>query len=73
MWACALGHTVTASVLYKWQPSSINVCQKDGALPLATAKLLGHDAVKATLEQLDIARRYVFICQAEILLKPQRT
>ncbi|XP_069096315.1 calmodulin-binding transcription activator 1 isoform X5 [Pleurodeles waltl] len=52
MWACALGHTEAAVVLYKWDRRAISIPDSLGRLPLAIARSRGHVKLAECLEQL---------------------
>ncbi|KAM9298817.1 calmodulin-binding transcription activator 1 isoform 1-T1 [Gastrophryne carolinensis] len=52
MWACALGHTDAAVVLYKWDRRAISIPDSLGRLPLAIARSRGHVKLAECLEQL---------------------
>ncbi|XP_068095030.1 calmodulin-binding transcription activator 1 isoform X3 [Hyperolius riggenbachi] len=52
MWACALGHTDAAVVLYKWDRRAISIPDSLGRLPLAIARSRGHVRLAECLEQL---------------------
>ncbi|XP_053340424.1 calmodulin-binding transcription activator 1-like isoform X4 [Clarias gariepinus] len=52
MWACALGHTEAAVVLYKWDRRALAIPDSLGRLPLATARSRGHTKLAEYLENL---------------------
>ncbi|XP_029434033.1 calmodulin-binding transcription activator 1 isoform X2 [Rhinatrema bivittatum] len=52
MWACALGHTEAAVVLYKWDRRAISIPDSLGRLPLTIARSRGHVKLAECLEQL---------------------
>ncbi|XP_062842383.1 calmodulin-binding transcription activator 1-like isoform X1 [Trichomycterus rosablanca] len=52
MWACALGHTEAAVVLYKWDQRALAIPDSLGRLPLATARSRGHTKLAECLENL---------------------
>ncbi|XP_046730969.1 calmodulin-binding transcription activator 1-like isoform X1 [Silurus meridionalis] len=52
MWACALGHTEAAVVLYKWDRRALAIPDSLGRLPLATARSRGHTKLAEFLENL---------------------
>ncbi|XP_069804800.1 calmodulin-binding transcription activator 1 [Dendropsophus ebraccatus] len=52
MWACALGHTEAAVVLYKWDRRAISIPDSLGRLPLSIARSRGHVKLAECLEQL---------------------
>lgn len=52
MWACALGHTEAAVVLYKWDQRALAIPDSLGRLPLATARSRGHTKLAECLETL---------------------
>nr|XP_020655622.1 calmodulin-binding transcription activator 1 isoform X3 [Pogona vitticeps] len=52
MWACALGHTEAAVVLYKWDRRAISIPDSLGRLPLAIARSRGHVKLAECLDQL---------------------
>lgn len=52
MWACALGHTEAAVVLYKWDRRALAIPDSLGRLPLATARSRGHTKLAECLENL---------------------
>uniref|UniRef100_A0A8C5WW39 Calmodulin binding transcription activator 1 n=1 Tax=Laticauda laticaudata TaxID=8630 RepID=A0A8C5WW39_LATLA len=52
MWACALGHTDAAMVLYKWDRRAISIPDSLGRLPLTIARSRGHVKLAECLEQL---------------------
>ncbi|XP_029139318.1 calmodulin-binding transcription activator 1 isoform X2 [Protobothrops mucrosquamatus] len=52
MWACALGHTDAAVVLYKWDRRAISIPDSLGRLPLTIARSRGHVKLAECLEQL---------------------
>ncbi|XP_035488164.2 calmodulin-binding transcription activator 1-like isoform X3 [Scophthalmus maximus] len=52
MWACALGHTEAALVLYQWDPRALSIPDSLGRLPLNIARSRGHTRLAELLEQL---------------------
>lgn len=52
MWACALGHTETALILYQWDPQALAIPDSLGRLPLNIARSRGHTRLAELLEQL---------------------
>lgn len=52
MWACALGHTEAAVVLYQWDPRALAIPDSLGRLPLNIARSRGHTRLAELLEQL---------------------
>ncbi|MED6256661.1 hypothetical protein ATANTOWER_007716 [Ataeniobius toweri] len=52
MWACALGHTEAALVLYHWDPRALAIPDSLGRLPLNIARSRGHTRLAELLEQL---------------------
>uniref|UniRef100_A0A667XRR8 Calmodulin-binding transcription activator 1 n=1 Tax=Myripristis murdjan TaxID=586833 RepID=A0A667XRR8_9TELE len=52
MWACALGHTEAALVLYQWDPRALAIPDSLGRLPLNIARSRGHTRLAELLEQL---------------------
>ncbi|KAJ7306508.1 hypothetical protein JRQ81_009863 [Phrynocephalus forsythii] len=52
MWACALGHTEAAVVLYKWDRRALSIPDSLGRLPLAIARSRGHVKLAECLDQL---------------------
>ncbi|XP_057702975.1 calmodulin-binding transcription activator 1-like isoform X2 [Corythoichthys intestinalis] len=52
MWACALGHTDAALVLYQWDPRALAIPDSLGRLPLNIARSRGHTRLAELLEQL---------------------
>eukprot|EP00062_Callorhinchus_milii_P016585 gi/632968146/ref/XP_007900367.1/ PREDICTED: calmodulin-binding transcription activator 1 [Callorhinchus milii] len=52
MWACALGHTEAAVVLYKWDHRALSIPDSLGRLPLAIARSRGHVKLAEYLEEL---------------------
>ena len=55
MWACALGHTEAALVLYQWDPRALAIPDSLGRLPLNIARARGHTRLAELLEQLQQA------------------
>ncbi|KAM6980784.1 calmodulin-binding transcription activator 1 [Aplochiton taeniatus] len=55
MWACALGHTEAALVLYQWDPRALAIPDSLGRLPLNIARSRGHTQLAELLEQLQQA------------------
>ncbi len=56
MWACARGHLESASVLYQWNPSPLQVCNRAGVQPLTLARLHNHPDIVSHLESLELQR-----------------
>ncbi|XP_029287483.1 calmodulin-binding transcription activator 1-like isoform X4 [Cottoperca gobio] len=54
MWACALGHTEAALVLYQWDPRALAIPDSLGRLPLNIARSRGHTRLAELLEQLQL-------------------
>ncbi|XP_053320510.1 calmodulin-binding transcription activator 1-like isoform X2 [Spea bombifrons] len=52
MWACALGHTEAASLLFRWDCRALSIPDSLGRLPLGVARSRGHVKLAATLEEL---------------------
>uniref|UniRef100_A0A8C5GVN3 Calmodulin-binding transcription activator 1 n=1 Tax=Gouania willdenowi TaxID=441366 RepID=A0A8C5GVN3_GOUWI len=52
MWACALGHTEAALVLYQWDARALAIPDSLGRLPLNIARSRGHTRLAELLEQL---------------------
>lgn len=52
MWACALGHTEAALVLYQWDTRALAIPDSLGRLPLNIARSRGHTRLAELLEQL---------------------
>ncbi|XP_038677377.1 calmodulin-binding transcription activator 1 isoform X5 [Scyliorhinus canicula] len=52
MWACALGHTEAAVVLYKWDHRALSIPDSLGRLPLTIARSRGHVKLAEYLEEL---------------------
>uniref|UniRef100_A0A665T4U0 Uncharacterized protein n=1 Tax=Echeneis naucrates TaxID=173247 RepID=A0A665T4U0_ECHNA len=52
MWACALGHTEAALVLYQWDPRALAIPDSLGRLPLNIARSRGHTRLAELLEHL---------------------
>ncbi|KAM4747697.1 calmodulin-binding transcription activator 2 [Rhinophrynus dorsalis] len=52
MWACALGHTDAATLLFRWDCRAISIPDSLGRLPLGVARSRGHVKLAATLEEL---------------------
>ncbi|XP_054606588.2 calmodulin-binding transcription activator 1 isoform X2 [Nothobranchius furzeri] len=52
MWACALGHTEAALILYQWDPRALAIPDSLGRLPLNIARSRGHTRLAELLEQL---------------------
>ncbi|KAK6319149.1 hypothetical protein J4Q44_G00103600 [Coregonus suidteri] len=55
MWACALGHTEAALVLYQWDSRALAIPDSLGRLPLSIARSRGHTQLAELLEQLQQA------------------
>ncbi|KAJ0068981.1 hypothetical protein NL108_015757 [Boleophthalmus pectinirostris] len=52
MWACALGHTDSALLLYQWDHRALSIPDSLGRLPLTIARSRGHTHLAELLEQL---------------------
>ncbi|XP_053574326.1 calmodulin-binding transcription activator 2 [Bombina bombina] len=52
MWACALGHTEAATLLFRWDCRALSIPDSLGRLPLGVARSRGHVKLAATLEEL---------------------
>ncbi|KAM8972704.1 calmodulin-binding transcription activator 2 [Pelodytes ibericus] len=52
MWACALGHTESATLLFRWDCRALAIPDSLGRLPLGVARSRGHVKLAATLEEL---------------------
>lgn len=52
MWACALGHTEAALILYQWDPRALAIPDSLGRLPLNIARSRGHTRLAELLEHL---------------------
>ncbi|CAL1269615.1 unnamed protein product [Larinioides sclopetarius] len=53
MWACALGFTDVALLLYQWNRAAIKVSNNRGVTPLSVAAERGHDMLVEQLEKLE--------------------
>ncbi|XP_067873286.1 calmodulin-binding transcription activator 1-like isoform X6 [Heterodontus francisci] len=62
MWACALGHTEAAVVLYKWDHRALSIPDSLGRLPLAIARSRGHVKLAEYLEELQREDESHFPC-----------
>uniref|UniRef100_A0A3B4B3U4 Calmodulin-binding transcription activator 1 n=1 Tax=Periophthalmus magnuspinnatus TaxID=409849 RepID=A0A3B4B3U4_9GOBI len=51
MWACALGHTDSALLLYHWDHRALSIPDSLGRLPLTIARSRGHTHLAELLEQ----------------------
>ncbi|XP_044134435.1 calmodulin-binding transcription activator 2 isoform X2 [Bufo gargarizans] len=59
MWACALGHTEAATLLFRWDCRALTIPDSLGRLPLGVARSRGHVKLASTLEEMqrqDMAR-----------------
>ncbi|XP_067828399.1 calmodulin-binding transcription activator 2-like [Heptranchias perlo] len=52
MWACALGHTEAAVILYGWNSQALSIPDSLGRLPLNVARSRGHVRLAIRLEEL---------------------
>ncbi|XP_073439781.1 calmodulin-binding transcription activator 2 isoform X2 [Dendrobates tinctorius] len=52
MWACALGHTEAATLLYRWDCRALSIPDSLGRLPLCVARSRGHVKLASTLEEM---------------------
>ncbi|XP_063305822.1 calmodulin-binding transcription activator 2 isoform X2 [Pelobates fuscus] len=52
MWACALGHTEAATLLFRWDCRALSIPDSLGRLPLGVARSRGHVKLATTLEEL---------------------
>ncbi|XP_071988447.1 calmodulin-binding transcription activator 2-like isoform X2 [Engystomops pustulosus] len=52
MWACALGHTEAATLLFRWDCRALSIPDSLGRLPLGVARSRGHVKLASTLEEL---------------------
>ena len=55
MWACALGHTEAATVLYRIHQGALHVCNREGATCVHLAQQHGHFALVQHLANLQMA------------------
>ncbi|GIY74983.1 calmodulin-binding transcription activator 1 [Caerostris darwini] len=53
MWACALGFTDVALLLYQWNRAAIKVSNNRGVTPLSVATERGHEVLVDQLEKLE--------------------
>ncbi|PRD35183.1 UNVERIFIED_CONTAM: Calmodulin-binding transcription activator 2 [Trichonephila clavipes] len=53
MWACALGFTDVALLLYQWNRAAIKVSNNRGVTPLSVASERGHEMLVDQLEKLE--------------------
>jgi hypothetical protein len=58
LWACALNRIDTAVVLYQWNQSAVNVCTREGLLPLILAREKGHVDLVDQIERLENLQEY---------------
>ncbi|XP_064641860.1 calmodulin-binding transcription activator 2-like isoform X4 [Lineus longissimus] len=58
LWACALNRLDAAVVLYQWNQSAVNVCTREGLLPLILAREKGHVSLVDHIDQLENLREY---------------
>ncbi|KAF8794629.1 Calmodulin-binding transcription activator 1 like protein [Argiope bruennichi] len=56
MWACALGFTDVALLLYQWNRAAIKVSNNRGVTPLSVAAERGHDMLVEQLEKLECSQ-----------------
>ncbi|CAH1773474.1 unnamed protein product, partial [Owenia fusiformis] len=54
MWACALGKSESALVLYNWDRSALSVCNKDGIVPLTAARDHHHFNLADQIDRLEM-------------------
>ncbi|XP_075703481.1 calmodulin-binding transcription activator 2 [Rhinoderma darwinii] len=52
MWACALGHTEAATLLFRWDRRALSIPDSLGRLPLGVARSRGHVKLATTLEEM---------------------
>uniref|UniRef100_A0A803JG57 Calmodulin-binding transcription activator 1 n=1 Tax=Xenopus tropicalis TaxID=8364 RepID=A0A803JG57_XENTR len=52
MWACALGHTEAAALLFRWDCRALSIPDSLGRFPLGVARYRGHTKLAATLEEM---------------------
>ncbi|KAM9313139.1 calmodulin-binding transcription activator 2 [Gastrophryne carolinensis] len=52
MWACALGHTEAATILFRWDCRALSIPDSLGRLPLGVARSRGHVKLASTLEEM---------------------
>ncbi|KAM4037167.1 calmodulin-binding transcription activator 2 isoform 2-T2 [Anomaloglossus baeobatrachus] len=52
MWACALGHTEAATLLFRWDCRALSIPDSLGRLPLGVARSRGHVKLACTLEEM---------------------
>ncbi|XP_066450002.1 calmodulin-binding transcription activator 2 isoform X3 [Eleutherodactylus coqui] len=52
MWACALGHTEAATLLFRWDCRALSIPDSLGRLPLGVARSRGHVKLASTLEEM---------------------
>lgn len=52
MWACALGHTEAATLLFRWDSRALSIPDSLGRLPLGVARSRGHVKLASTLEEM---------------------
>ncbi len=56
MWACARGKLEAVAVLYRWNTSALNVCNKMGSLPVSVARCHCFHHIAEMLERLEMVR-----------------
>lgn len=56
MWACALGFTDVALLLYQWNRAAIKVSNHHGATPLTVASQRGHEVLVDQLDKLECSQ-----------------
>lgn len=52
MWACALGHTEAAALLFRWDCRALSIPDSLGRFPLGVARSRGHVKLASTLEEM---------------------
>lgn len=52
MWACALGHTEAATLLFRWDCRALSIPDSLGRFPLGVARSRGHVKLASTLEEM---------------------
>ncbi|GIY61020.1 calmodulin-binding transcription activator 1 [Caerostris extrusa] len=60
MWACALGFTDVALLLYQWNRAAIKVSNNRGVTPLSVATERGHEVLVDQLEKLELSQTQHF-------------
>ncbi|XP_041425360.1 calmodulin-binding transcription activator 1 isoform X2 [Xenopus laevis] len=72
MWACALGHTEAAVVLYKWDRRAISIPDSLGRFPLSIARSRGHVKLAECLEQLQREEQSQMVQNPRIQCSPSQ-